>query len=255
MAEVGELDLGLPATGQPRQCEQNRALRCGVGRDRVAAGPGRCTADDALRLAGRPAPGEHRRDGGHPRERVGHVPGRLAGVDGDGRCHLGHAGVRRVHGCERGDAGRGGRRCHAGAGDAVAAAPEGGAGDQQLGAGLLCQGEDLGGGVARRRRVVVAAVHGGDQLVALGREGGGQLAPRPDSALARRRRRGRLVLAADARKELVDVVDDSHALTMSAPDAVSFPHPRGLSAAMTTAVGTSIAAEASTSRRAKRSPP
>src|SRR5205085_517153 len=111
----------------------------------------------------------------------------------------------------------------------------------------LRRGTGLGGGV------VVAAEHRRHDLVVS--EERGELATRPGGAGPGVRRCPGPVLAADACEELVDVVDHLHGAIASSPAAVNLPHPSGLSAATTTAAGTSIADVAPVSSRSKRSAP
>ena len=132
-------------------------------------------------------------------------------------------GVVGVHGGQRLEAGGGGGRRHPGAGEAVAAAGERGAGDHQVGLGCLDEGQDLVDGAGGADGVVVAAPDGGHDLVVVAEEVG-QLAARALGLGCRGRPAGGGVLPAHAGEELVDVVDDFHLTAVP----VSLPQPRQL---------------------------
>jgi hypothetical protein len=149
-------------------------------------------------------------EAGHPRQRLPHardVDGRrrderpLGGAD---------AGVLLVHGCERGDFEPvGGCARKTRTRQPVATGAEGGPGDEEIGLLHFEQGEQLGQGVLLVLAEVVVAAgkrHHDFDSVQLG----GQAATRADRAFEPGGRRLGCLLAAQAGKELVEVVDRSH---------------------------------------------
>ena len=163
-------------------------------------------------------------------------PGGRATGASPGRSRCSRAPARRsasaspgLSGCIAATAGQpgcGGRAGDPRAREAVAPAREGRPGDQELGAAGARLLDERGGELRVPGGVVVAADGGRDDLVLVA-EDRRQAAPG-----TQRDRRGAGsgaggVLAADAREELVDVVDDLH---QAASWQVSRPQPSGLSA-------------------------